>query len=39
MLKDLPPEDGPTQFLKGFLQENEMNPPEGWVGTIHFNTK
>lgn len=39
MLKDLPPEDGPTRFLKDFLQENQMSPPDGWTGTIHFNSK
>ena len=39
MLKDLPADDGPTQFLRKFIEENEMLPPEGWNGTIHFDTK
>lgn len=39
ILRDLPNSDGPTRFLKDYLEEQGMEPPSGWSGTIEFQTK
>ena len=39
MLTHLPDEDGPAQFLRGFLAESGLNPPLNWDGVISLDQK
>lgn len=39
ILANLPNTDGPTRFLKDYIQGMGSAPPSGWSGTIEFKSK
>jgi adenylate cyclase len=39
MLKDLLPDDGPADYLRGLLADHASEPPTGWDGAINLLSK